>query len=100
LPRQKIDYKPKSGPIYMPVGVGFVGIELPSIENIAFGATTADEVGNMSDHEYHLVMVVAGTAKLASIEVFISLYKQVPSGRVWSTFSKRWCRTARAILGN
>jgi len=34
----------------MPVGVGFAEIKLAAIENIAFGAMTPDEVGNMSDH--------------------------------------------------
>jgi len=37
----------------MPVGAGFAGIELPAIKNIAFGAMIADEVGNISDHDYH-----------------------------------------------
>ena len=42
---QKINCKPKSGRIHMPVGLGLAGIELPAIENIAIGAMTADEAG-------------------------------------------------------
>jgi len=70
----KINYKPESGRIHMPVGVGFAGIELPAIENIAFGAMTPDEVGKLSDQDYHLAMVAAVTSKPASIEDFKSLY--------------------------
>jgi len=71
---QKINYKPESGRVHIPVGVGFAGIELPAIENIAFGDMTPDEVGNMLDHDYLRSIVAAVTSKPASIEDFKTLY--------------------------
>jgi hypothetical protein len=61
----KINYKPESGRIRMPVGVGFAGIELPAINNIKFGAMTPDEVGKMSDQGHG-----GGSDFKASIEDF------------------------------
>jgi len=71
---QKINYKPESGRVHNPVGVGFAGIELPAIKIIASGDMTPDEVGNMSDHDYHLSIVAAVTSRPASIEDFKTLY--------------------------